>query len=115
MPPYLTAPGLHAPGAAPPPFAAPLLGASPFSGGLQPPPPLPGAMRLPGAGLRVESPPSGRSTVTALHPGSQMLDGPGSVLDEALHLLSYDTAQVGVVGVAGCHGLLCWRRQCWSR
>ncbi|PRW58718.1 copper responsive regulator 1 isoform A [Chlorella sorokiniana] len=90
LPPYLTAPPMQ-PSVAAPGFGAPLLGGTPFSGGLQPPPPLPGAMRMPGAGTRVESPASGRSTGTALPmPGM-------SVLDEALSLLSYDSAQVTYV------------------
>lgn len=90
LPPYLTAPPMQ-PSVAAPAYNAPLLGGTPFSGGLQPPPPLPGAMRMPGAGTRVESPASGRSTGTALPlPGM-------SVLDEALSLLSYDSAQVTYV------------------
>lgn len=63
LPPYLTAPPMQ-PSVAAPAYNAPLLGGTPFSGGLQPPPPLPGAMRMPGAGTRVESPASGRSTGT---------------------------------------------------
>lgn len=63
LPPYLTAATMQAPAPAQP-FPTSLLGATPFGGGLQPPPPLPGALRMPGAGTRVESPPSGRSTTT---------------------------------------------------
>lgn len=85
-PPYLSAHAMHAaqapPSLAPPPFTASLLGATPFSSGLQPPPPLPGALRMPGGAPRMDSPPSGRSTSS-------------SVMDEALALLSYDSAQVG--------------------
>lgn len=102
-PPYLAQPTLAAaqplgPGG----FPAALLGGTPFTGGLQPPPPLPGAhLRGLGLGARVESPPSSHSTST-----SAMQRGlSGSVLDEALNLLSYDSAQVGgCLGapVAGC-------------
>jgi len=60
--PYLTAP-LMQPSVAAPAYNAQLLGGTPFSGGLQPPPPLPG-MRMPGAGPPVASPASGRSTGT---------------------------------------------------
>lgn len=92
LPPYLAAPPLGAP---PAPSAFPgLLGGTPFGGSLQPPPPLPRA-RVPGAGVRVESPPSDRSTATMMPPGT------GSVLDEALNMLCYDSTQVGAAGTAG--------------
>ncbi len=91
-PPYVTQSVLQAsqplgPGG----FPGSLLGATPFTGGLQPPPPLPGAhLRGLGLGSRVESPPSSHSTSTsAMQRGMS-----GSVLDEALNLLSYDSAQV---------------------
>ncbi|KAL4432422.1 hypothetical protein ABPG77_001721 [Micractinium sp. CCAP 211/92] len=94
-PPYVTQSVLQAsqplgPGG----FPGSLLGATPFTGGLQPPPPLPGAhLRGLGLGSRVESPPSSHSTSTsAMQRGMS-----GSVLDEALNLLSYDSAQVTYV------------------
>ncbi|KAL4430673.1 hypothetical protein ABPG75_005929 [Micractinium tetrahymenae] len=94
-PPYLAQSGMHAPQPlGPGGFPAAMLGGTPFSGGLQPPPPLPGAhLRGLGVGTRVESPPSSHSTSTsAMHRGLS-----GSVLDEALNLLSYDSAQVTYV------------------
>lgn len=74
LPPYLAAPPMQ-PAVARPGFGAPLLGGTPFSGSLQPPPPLPGAMRMPGAGTRVESPASGRSTGTG-EPGCGLSSRP---------------------------------------
>jgi hypothetical protein len=80
--------------------------AAAFPSGLQPPPPLPGVMRvdLLGSGLRVDSPGSVRSSATAMDLGG-LPPLPGSVLDEALNLLSFDSAQVG--------GWLCASGQWW--
>ncbi|KAL4859578.1 Teosinte glume architecture 1 [Chlorella vulgaris] len=88
-----------------PPYMAPQQPAFPafgdaaaFPSGLQPPPPLPGVMRvdLLGSGLRVDSPGSVRSSATAMDLGG-LPPVPGSVLDEALNLLSFDSAQVAYV------------------
>ena len=99
LPPYISAPRMPAPVAIAPPqhpsgFSS-LLSSALFGGVLQPPPPLPSsqALRLGSGGgyTRVESPISGRSSGTQVQQGSI---GTGSVLDEALNLLSYDSAQV---------------------
>lgn len=88
-----------------PPYMAPQQPAFPafgdaaaFPSGLQPPPPLPGVMRvdLLGSGLGVDSPGSVRSSATAMDLGG-LPPLPGSVLDEALNLLSFDSAQVAYV------------------